>query len=275
MKPQTLVAITVIALLVAGCGGGGTKLASDGSPPITPPVSPSADELGRLPSGGSVLSPTVFQIGAGSEWRYNVTGWDLAGKQTDVKGTYRTTVSAETILPPPDLPYSNDTLHYFLETADVVGSGIKILTSERRFFKQDADGTIWVYGWYNWEDPSSPHWADERYAWVRSPLSAGVSWEALVKETLPDNTGELKTTILLDEHWVVTGTETLTIPAGRCQTYRVTGNGKFGGLDPKKIKNMDVWWAPQIGAPAQVRLTYEADGQTVRLLFQLASLTVH
>jgi hypothetical protein len=244
------------ALIVVGCGGGHTK----------PAVDAEASELGPLPAGAGTLSSSVIQLTPGSEWRYSVTGTLTSATGTVIKltGNHRITVSAETITPPPTSLYKDEQLHYLLESGTITGTGYLENVTERRFFKQDPDGTIWVYGWYNWTDPESPHWADERYKWVASPLMAGSSWGALVQEG---------GTLLLDEQWVVTSTDTLTVPAGTCQVYSATGNGRVAGIT---AENMDMWWAPQIGAPAQVRLTtVKIDGTTERLLFQLASLAVY
>jgi hypothetical protein len=220
------IALLLLCVVVAGCGGG----------------------------GGSSVAPidsTVRAYQPGDQWEYDVTGTVSDGVDTvGISGTYTETVTSQTVVTPQSVTAQIVTTDWNLS-----GNGNTIMAADKAYLTQDTDGTIWKHGG---EDGGTVWWVSVptagRYECLRSPLSQGESWGATVERT----TGET-----LDELYTVVGTETVSVPAGSFDTYKISVSGKIGGYPATGTE----WYAPQAGT--MIKAVYVAtdtdQGLTLRL----------
>jgi hypothetical protein len=223
-----LVSLVVMIALIAGCGGGG-----GGN--LTPPA----------------LDDDVRQMQPGDRWVYTVTGTATDGSGSiAVIGTLTKTVTSNevTVPDPVDAPARVVTW-----SGTVAGVGYSKSLSTEEYLTQDTDGSIWTYGG---KDAGGVYWivspVTGRNQYVWSPLATGREWGS--HEETSDG-------LSFDRNFEVIETATITVPAGVFETYRVTGTGLFAGSPSEE----EVWWAPQIGAPAQHRIE-ALDSDTDKML---------
>jgi len=211
-----VVLIVLLGVVLAGCGGGG-----GGTTPTIP------------------LESTTRALLAGDEWQYSLTGTANDGTDTyAITGHYTETISAMTVVIP-DLTIA----HVVLWSMTLTVNGTTATIVGKNYYTQNAQGTVYTFGGENADGVFYVTSGTFRsYITQPSPVSVGSSWGAHVERT--DGRS-------WDEYYVVTGIDTITVPAGRFEAYRVTGNGYFSDL-PASITE---WYAPQVGAFVRGDLT--------------------
>lgn len=215
--------------LLAGCGGGGGGTSS-------------------IPLDG-----TVRQMQAGDQWEYTITGTASDGIETvAVTGTAEEVWSAQTVQTP-----GGATAHVQLSNMTLTIEGRSATFWSREYMSQDANGTLWEYGRED-SDSGGVYWivspTSGKACVVPSPLALGSSWGDSI--TYSNFESE-------DSAFAVVKTETVRVPAGSFDTFKITGNGRVSGI-PATIT---VWFAPQIGSFVQMRSValFDDDGGDVTM----------
>jgi hypothetical protein len=230
MRYANLLLVLPIFVMLSGCGGGGGG------------------------GGGSSVIPlenTVRQMQAGDQWQYAVSGTIANSTQAvPVTGTFTMIASSDTVMTP-----GNVTARVVLRNWTLAGNSQNFVFVDRVYVTQDALGTILDYGGF---EDSAEYWitapTSGHIVSIPSPMSIGTSWSANVTESNGDT---------YNEAYTVVGTQTISVPAGRFETYKTSGNGVFSGYPAITTD----WYAPQIGS--QVRSSIHAvdstDGTTIDL----------
>ena len=223
-------------MLLPGCGGGGGGTAA-------------------IP-----LDSTMRQDIPGDQWEFTMTGTVSDGVDTvAITGTATQTVTANTVTTP-----QGATARIYVLSMTLSAEGQTMILVESAYGTQDPDGTLWQHGG---EDEGGVYWvttpAAGCYKAVASPMSQGVSWGGHVVQS----NGEV-----FDENYIVTGTDTVTVPAGAFETYTITGSGRYYGM-PTVVQ---YWCAPQIGSNVREELTAvdSAQGITLNLTGRLKATNV-
>lgn len=221
-------------VLLAGCGGGGG-------------------------STTSTLDNTLRLWQPGDEWTYSVTDTVNNGVETlPVSGSWKVTVSAQTVTTPTGV-----TARVVQETVTLRTAGSQEIIESKSYVVQDPDGTIWKYGG---EDEDGVFWVtsplDGRYVELASPLGIAVSWGDQV---------EMSNGLSFDSWEAVVARETVSVPAGRFETYRATANATVLGYPLSGTE----WIAPQIGNSVKLAGTVSDpnEGITLSLTLSLVSRT--
>ncbi len=254
-------AVCVVALFaVSGCGGGG-----GGGPAV-------------------LLSDTFRTMQLGDRYEYEVSGTDgLLDGPAHYRGTLYVYVGEYSEVYPSGVDYTE-----FSASVKRYDSGETTAMQWNTYLSQDPDGTCWVHGgttssgdYYSIGEPESGKFMQYPGSWYQ-----GLSWSESVDEDIDPF---IHYPHRYDTSAAVTGTETISVPAGRFETYRISTTQTayeelFGDelFDPESmfpiftsVKTM--WFAPQIGA--YVREEAElvtSDGQTLSHVsvlrsFELAS----
>lgn len=230
-----LLTAVVGVVILAGCGGGG----GGGATPAIP------------------LDGVLRQMQAGDQWTYSITGTVTDGVDTvNVSGTMAQTWSAQTVLTP-----NSATANIVLWNMSLSGNGQTIATWDRSYESQDSTGTIWEYGG---EDEDGVYWvitpATGKDLDTPSPMSQGTSWGGYCQYSNGES---------VNAAYTVVGQETIAVSAGSFGTYKVTGNGLFGGY-PATVTE---WYAPQIGGMVKGNMlaTDSIQGITMTLTITLQS----
>jgi hypothetical protein len=232
-------AFLLLPAVLGGCGGGH-------SIPVIP------------------ISNTVRMMQAAEEWQYSVDGTvTMAAKTISVTGTWQVTVSPETV----DVDVSTQTTHktvtctVLIDGGDIHGENYSFIVANRLYVLQSPKGTVNVYGGRNGTDYTITQPDTGCYPFMVSPMTVQTSWGGNVVQS---------NGFTFNVDVVLVAEETITVPNGTFQTFRATGNGIFGG----RPAIMQVWYAPQIAAPVQLKVTCEdGSGNTLRVDLKLTSRT--
>ncbi|MBP6963921.1 MAG: hypothetical protein KBC96_05885 [Armatimonadetes bacterium] len=229
-----LLCISTLACL-AGCGGGGGSA--------------------TLP-----LENVTRQMLPGDQYTYDITGTATDGLETiDITGTWQDTWSAQTTVAP-DLTVC----HIHLNNITLAAEGLApIVFTGRSYEYQDAAGCVWDYGG---DDDDGVFWVDVPLAGrdlrIPSPMYNGTSWGGYCHYTNGKSSNNA---------YVVVGTETISVPAGRFETFRITSSGSFSGYPAIGM----YWYAPHLSTAVkqELQVSFTDEGFTMNLTMVLTGRT--
>jgi hypothetical protein len=97
-------------------------------------------------------------------------------------------------------------------------------------------------------------------------MDVGTSWTA----TIWRDYGPGKLSRQYNQNYTVLAKEVVTVPLGKYEAFKLSGSGEIDN----NSSTVTYWWAPQIGAPVQIRLTgLDNFGRRLDMTFKLASKT--
>lgn len=227
--------------VLGGCGGG-----HNSGTPVIP------------------ISNNVRMMQAADEWQYSVEGTaTVASATVPVTGTWQVTVSPETVDVQVVTPTTRKTVTctVLIDGGDVHGTNYSFTVANRLYVLQSPTGAVNVYGGRNGRDFTITEPDTGCYPFMASPMMIQTSWGGNVVQS---------NGFTFNVELVVVDEEVIEVPDGTFETFRATGNGIFGGHPAI----MQVWYAPQVGAPVQIRVICDdGSGNTLRLDLKLTSKT--